>query len=82
MNKLRIDRERVEALMKRKGIETYQELSKVSGVHANTLTVVMRGGNWSTGTAEKLAAALNCNPIDLMVAEGFPEPFSVAPASL
>jgi len=81
MNKLRIDRKRVEALMEKKGLLTMQELAKASGVHANTLTVIMRGGNWNAKTAERLAAALDCNPVDLLVAEGYPEPFLAAPAS-
>jgi transcriptional regulator with XRE-family HTH domain len=73
--KLRIDGERVHALMREKGIRSVQELAAMSGVHANTLTPVLRGGGWSARTAERLAAALGCNPIDLLVSEGYPEPF-------
>ena len=73
--KLRIDGERVHVLMRERGIGTLQELAGISGVHANTLTPVLRGGGWSAKTAEKLAEALGCNPIDLLVSEGYPEPF-------
>lgn len=81
MKGMRIDEERVRALMKENGLHSYQDLAAASGVHANTLTVVLRGGGWSAKTAERLAKALNCNPIDLIVTEGFPEPFLAAQAS-
>lgn len=80
--KLRIDSERIHALMEKRGIATLQELATLANVHANTLTPVLRGGGWSAKTAEKLAAALDCNPIDLLVTEDYPEPFWDAPASL
>jgi len=79
LNRLRIDRTRVQALMTLHGVDTMQELSERSGVHVNTLTVVLRGGRWSAKTIERLAIALDCNPVDLLVADGFPAPFSVAP---
>ena len=81
MNKLRIDAERVKALMKLKSMTTMQDLAAASKVHPNTLTVVMRGGGWSAQTAERLAEALDCNPIDLLVTDGYRSPFSDAPAT-
>ena len=71
---LRIDRERVDILMKDRGISSFAELARVAGLHPNTLVKVLKGKNWDSSTAEKLAAALDCNPIDLQVAEGYPDP--------
>lgn len=69
-----IDKERVDILMKRANIRTYSELAKRSGLHQNTLTKVLRGRTWDSNTAQKLAGALQCSPIDLQVAEGYPFP--------
>ncbi|GIV81677.1 MAG: hypothetical protein KatS3mg051_1031 [Anaerolineae bacterium] len=69
-----IDRTRVDLLMRRAGIESYADLAARAGVHENTLLRVLKGHNWTSETAAKLAAALNCNPIDLMTAEGYPDP--------
>jgi len=69
-----IDKERVELLMKRAGVRTYTELAARSGLHPNTLTKVLGGRTWDSMTAQKLALALDCNPIDLQTAIGFPPP--------
>jgi lambda repressor-like predicted transcriptional regulator len=74
MKTLVIDRERVEILMKREGIQTFRELSEKSGLHKNTLTKVLSGQTWDSRTVEKLAGALNCSPIDLQTAQGYPAP--------
>lgn len=69
-----IDRERVDLLMKRANIKTYAELAARSELHPNTLTKVLGGRTWDSKTAMKLANALECNPIDLQVAWGYPAP--------
>jgi plasmid maintenance system antidote protein VapI len=60
--------------MDREGVSMLQELAERAGIHPNTLTKVLSGESWTPETAVKLAVALNCNPIDLLVAEGFPDP--------
>jgi lambda repressor-like predicted transcriptional regulator len=69
-----IDKERVDLLMKRAGIRTYTDLATKSGLHPNTLTKVLGGRTWDSMTAQKLAMALDCNPLDLQTAIGFPPP--------
>ena len=69
-----IDRERVDLLMKRSGIKTYTALAERAGLHPNTLTKVLKGTKWDSSTAMKLADALDCNPIDLQTAIGYPSP--------
>lgn len=81
-NQFRIDKYRLEFLMEQKGIKTLQELADMSGVHRNSLTRILRGERWTSDTATKLADALGCNPIDLLVARGYPDPKSVAPVVL
>lgn len=75
---LTIDRTRVRVLMERAGIETLTDLAERAGLHQNTLTKILRGEEFRSTTAEKLAKALSCNPVDLQVAEGFPDPNLVA----
>ncbi len=77
---LSIDRTRVLVLMERAGIATLTELAAKADVHQNTLTKVLRGEEFRSTTATKLATALGCSPIDLQVAEGYPDPNLVAPA--
>jgi len=79
---LTIDKERVNVLMKRAGIKTYRDLASSAGVHYNTVTRVLNGSVFDSATADKLATALNCSPIDLMSAEGSPDPNLVALAVL
>ena len=77
-----IDKERVSILMKRADIRTYRELAEKAGIHYNTVTKVLNGAKFDSETANKLALALNCSPIDLMTAEGFPDPNSATLAVL
>lgn len=77
-NKLIIDRKRVDVLMERVEIRTYMELANTADVHYNTVTNALNGGPFSSTTARKLADALKCSPIDLMTAQGYPDPNSVA----
>lgn len=69
-----IDKDRVNLLMKRSGTKTYRELALNAGLHYNTVTRVLNGSIFDSVTADKMAQALKCNPIDLMTAEGFPDP--------
>ena len=73
-----IDRTRVRVLMERAGIKTLTELAAKADVHQNTLTKVLNGEEFRSTTVAKLAKALNCNPVDLQVAEGYPDPNLVA----
>lgn len=72
--RLVISKKRLELLMERAGIETYQELAAAADVHPNSLTRIIGKGGWKSETVEKLAKALSCNPIDMMETDGFPDP--------
>jgi DNA-binding Xre family transcriptional regulator len=43
-------------------------------VDRNTIVRLFNGEKFTSETVEKIAKALDCNPIDLMVTEGFPDP--------
>lgn len=74
MTEFKIDETRLKLLMQRAGIESYTELAEKSGIHRNTLHNVIRGEAWKSDTAAKLADVLGCNPIDMLVADGYPDP--------
>ncbi len=77
---LRIDERRVKMFMAIRGIETQEQLAKLAGLHPTTLVKIFKGRNFSSETLEKLAAALECNPLDLLAVEGYPDPLDRAPA--
>ena len=59
-------RSQVEALMHDRGL-TFMELSRVSGIPPQQLTVIIKGGGMSyqIPTIQKLCNGLNCTPNDL-----------------
>lgn len=77
---VRVDKKRLEEVMRLRGLNN-QELATKWGRHPNS---VVRLKSEQSTTVEGLAAlctALDCHPFDLLVAEGFPQPFLVALAS-
>lgn len=75
-----IDPARLDVAKERAGILTDKELAERTGMSTNTLVRLRKGLTFDSGTLDRLAEALQCSPIDLLVAEGAPEPFSRAPA--
>lgn len=81
MKEIRVDRQRLDKLMELRGLDT-TSLAAKAGMHYNSVNHIRREQTTSLSGLEKLCDALNCHPFDLLVAEGYPEPFSVALASL
>ncbi len=77
---LRIDERKLRIIMATRGIDTLQELSEKSGVSYSTLYNVLNGAPFRSVTLQGLAQALEVNPVDLMVIEGYPVPHVDAPA--
>jgi len=77
---LRIDERRVKLFMAIRGIETQDELAKRAGLHPATLVKLFKGSNFTAETLDKLARAFECNPLDLIAVEGYPDPLDRAPA--
>lgn len=77
---IRVDRKRVDALMELRGIDAHR-LAELMGMHYNGVQKIRKEESTSLSGLQKLCTALNCHPFDLIVAEGYPQPFSVALAS-
>ena len=71
---VRIDNKRLDVAMAAAGVKTDKALDSLSGVDERTIRNVRRNGKASFEVWNKLATALDCNPIDLLVTEGYPDP--------
>jgi DNA-binding Xre family transcriptional regulator len=78
--RVRIDRNRVELVMRERGF-TNMSLAEKIGKHYNSILRLKKVQSMPLDELGELCDALECHPFDLIVAEGFPEPFSHAPAS-
>ena len=79
--RLRIDRQRLETMMAMRGY-TNDTLANAVGRHYNSIVRLKQEQSTTLSNLESLCETLRCHPFDLLVAEGFPEPFLAAPASL
>lgn len=80
---VKIDKAKVEQLMRERGFSSFTQLAAAAGLHHNTMYNVLDNPKFESVTLAKLATALECSPVDLMTWNGFaPEPFSPAPVSL
>jgi len=77
---IRVDRKRIDILMELREIDIHQ-LAERMGMHYNGVQKIRKEESTSLAGLEKLCNALDCHPFDLLVAEGYPKPFSVALAS-
>lgn len=62
----RISKQKLCTRMVQAGLGSYKELSKVSGVSVNTLSRSNNGGSAKLTTIQALAAALRCDPAELL----------------
>lgn len=77
---IRIDRRRLEAVMALRDVDN-DTLAKRMGKHYNSVLRLKTEQSTTLQNLELLCDALNCHPFDLIVAEGYPEPFLAAPVS-
>ncbi len=77
---VRVDRVRLEKMMESRGF-TNTTLAEALGKHYNSVLRLKEAQSLPFSELTNLCVVLNCHPFDLIVAEGFPEPFSLAPAS-
>lgn len=78
----RIDEGRLNTAMKAANLETDKDLATASGVDERTIRNIKSNGSGSFEVWTKLAEACGCNPIDLLVTPGFPDPNWAALAAL
>lgn len=71
---MRLDHRKLRAIMAMRGYQSVVELSKDAGVHAVTIYRAINGGGFRASVLDKLATALDCNPIDLIDTSKYPKP--------
>lgn len=71
---IRVDERRLDIAMAAAGIRSDTELSKRSEVDERTIRNVRNSGSCSFKVWNSLAKAIGCNPIDLLVTTGYPDP--------
>ena len=67
---MRISKSKFGLAMLNAGITSIKELAKVSGVSINTLSRSNNGGTIKLFTLQRLAAALNVDPAEIIEKEG------------
>lgn len=77
---VRVDSVRLDAMVKRRNM-TLKALAEKMEMHYNSVLHIKKTGATNLGTLTKMCDILACHPFDLLIAEGYPEPFSLAPAS-
>lgn len=83
MPEIKIDSRKVKQLMAERKIDSIRALAEAANLHPNTVYNVMDSEKFDSKTLARLAAALRCQPQDLLTWSGFaPEPFSLAPVGL
>lgn len=80
--RLIVDGDKLDYWMEKRGIRSDSELVRRADVGANVVASLRRGNGFESRTLEKIARALECNPLDLQTVEAAPELFSQAQAAL
>lgn len=79
---IKVDSRRLDVAMAAAGIRTDNELAQKSTVDERTIRNVRKLGTCSFKVLNSLADAIGCNPIDLLVTPGYPDPKWEALAAL
>ncbi len=77
---LRVDASRFDLVLKREKMNMVM-LAEKAGMHYNGILRIKTTGRTSLETLALICDILKCHPFDLLVANGYPEPFCLAPAS-
>ena len=80
LDRLRVDRQRLEAMMALRGF-TNETLADAVGRHCSSIVRLKYYQSTTLSHVETLCETLHCHPFDLLVAEGFPDPFLIAQPS-
>lgn len=65
----RIDRFKVKRRMESEGIDTFETLAKEAKLSPTTVYSALDGYNWRSTTLDAIAAALGCNPLDIVTVD-------------
>ncbi len=80
--KVRLDAQRLDIAMASEGISSDIALAKKASITGRTIRNIRHTGRCTFEVWERIATAVNWNPIDLIVVDGYPDPKSVALANL
>ena len=80
--KLRVDSRRLDIAMAAAGVRTDNALADLADITDRTIRNIRTVETCSMQVLERIAAALGCNPIDLLTTPGFPDPKLGALAAL
>ena len=67
--KTRIDRFKVKRRMEVEEIDTFENLAKDAGLSPTTVYNALDGYNWRSTTLDAIAAALGCNPFEILTVD-------------
>lgn len=78
-----IDGDKLKLVARKRGM-TLTTLAEAMGMHYNGILRIVSTGSTNLGTVKELCNVLNCNPLDILVWDGFPkvDPNSGALAAL
>lgn len=69
-----LDATRLDIAMAVARIKTDEKLAEKSGIDGRTLRNIRKNGKCSLDTLNRIATSIGCNPIDLLVTPGYPDP--------
>jgi DNA-binding Xre family transcriptional regulator len=79
--KTRIDRFKVKRRMENVGIDTFEKLAEKAKLSPTTVYNALDGYNWRATTLDAIAAAIGCNPLDIVTVDAeadLPKVFALA----
>jgi len=79
---VKLDEKRLDVAMAAAGIRTDEKLAEMSKIDARTIRNIRTTGICSFKVWNALAQSIGCNPIDLVVTPGYPDPKWEALAAL
>ena len=71
---IKVASRRLDIAMAIAGMRTDESLAEAAGITGQTIRNLRSSGTCSFRVLNQLASSLNCNPIDLLVTPGYPDP--------
>lgn len=71
---IRVDARRLDIAMALAGMRTDESLAEAASITGQTIRNIRASGSCSLRVLSRLAGSLDCNPIDLLITPGHPDP--------
>jgi len=72
--RVKVSRKRLTAMQSLRGVSN-QQLADAIGASYNGILRIKKDESTSLNTLSRICNVLYCNPVDILVMDGFPEPF-------